>query len=52
MSRSPDSFTQKLRDRVRFPLFLIAGGAASGVNIASRIVLNLIMPYEVAILVA
>jgi putative flippase GtrA len=36
----------------RFIAFIIAGGIAALVNIASRIVFNLIMPYEIAILVA
>jgi len=36
----------------RFALFLVAGGVAALVNIASRIALNLAMPYEVAIIVA
>lgn len=36
----------------RFVLFLLAGGAAALVNISSRIALNLLMPYEVAIVVA
>jgi len=39
-------------DRIRFLLFLLVGGTAAGVNIASRIVLNFLMPYEVAIIVA
>lgn len=36
----------------RFALFVVAGGIAALVNIASRIALNLVMPYEVAIVVA
>ncbi len=36
----------------RFALFVLAGGIAALVNIASRIVLNLAMPYEIAIIVA
>jgi putative flippase GtrA len=36
----------------RFALFLLAGGAAALVNVASRIVLNLAMPYEAAIVLA
>lgn len=36
----------------QFIAFIIAGGIAAVVNIASRIVFNLIMPYEIAILVA
>ena len=36
----------------RFVLFLAAGGTAALVNILSRIALNLVMPYEAAILVA
>ena len=39
-------------ERKRFILFLGAGGAAALVNILSRIALNLVMPYEVAIVVA
>lgn len=33
-------------------LFLVAGGVAAGVNILSRILLNWMMPYEAAIVVA
>lgn len=36
----------------RFALFVVAGGIAALVNIASRIALNQAMPYEVAIVVA
>ena len=36
----------------RFALFVVAGGIAALVNIASRLALNLVMPYEVAIVVA
>jgi putative flippase GtrA len=39
-------------ERKRFILFLGAGGAAALVNILSRVALNLVMPYEVAIVVA
>jgi putative flippase GtrA len=39
-------------ERKRFVLFLGAGGAAALVNILSRIALNAVMPYEVAIVVA
>lgn len=39
-------------ERNRFVLFLLAGGTAALVNIASRIALNWIMPYEIAIVVA
>ena len=39
-------------ERNRFMLFLIAGGTAALVNILSRIALNWIMPYEVAIVAA
>jgi putative flippase GtrA len=39
-------------ERRRFVLFLLAGGIAAGVNILSRIALNYVMPYEVAIVVA
>ncbi len=38
--------------RHRFLLFLAAGGVAAIVNIVSRILLNYVMPYEVAIVVA
>jgi putative flippase GtrA len=38
--------------RQRFVLFVLAGGAAALVNILSRVALNWIMPYEVAIVVA
>jgi len=39
-------------ERRRFILFLGAGGAAAVVNILSRIALNWVMPYEIAIVVA
>lgn len=39
-------------ERRRIVLFLLAGGIAAAVNILSRIVLNLAMPYEAAIVVA
>ena len=39
-------------ERSRFALFVLAGGAAALINILSRIALNWIMPYEVAIVVA
>ena len=39
-------------ERSRFVLFVLAGGTAALVNILSRIVLNWVMPYEVAIIVA
>jgi putative flippase GtrA len=39
-------------ERRRFILFVLAGGTAALVNILSRIALNWIMPYEVAIVVA
>ena len=39
-------------ERRRFILFLGAGGAAAVVNILSRIALNWVMRYEVAIVVA
>jgi putative flippase GtrA len=38
--------------RWQFIAFIIAGGIAALANIASRIAFNLVMPYEVAILVA
>ena len=39
-------------ERKRFALFLFAGGTAALVNILSRVAFNLLMPYEVAIVVA
>jgi putative flippase GtrA len=39
-------------ERRRVLLFVMAGGLAAAINIASRIVLNLAMPYEVAIVFA
>ena len=39
-------------ERKRFVLFVLAGGTAAIVNILSRIALNWLMPYEVAIIVA
>jgi putative flippase GtrA len=39
-------------ERKRFVLFVLAGGTAALVNILSRIALNWVMPYEVAIIVA
>jgi len=39
-------------ERNRFVLFVLAGGTAAIVNILSRIALNWLMPYEVAIIVA
>jgi putative flippase GtrA len=48
----PDRTVDTRGDRVRFLLFLLAGGTAAGVNILSRIVFNLVMPYEIAIVVA
>ena len=39
-------------ERRRFVLFILAGGAAAMANIASRIALNWMMPYEVAIVIA
>ena len=38
--------------RRHFVLFVLTGGFAALVNIVSRIVLNLAMPYEIAIIVA
>lgn len=40
------------RDRWQFILFVLAGGIAAVVNILSRLVLNLVMPYEISIAVA
>ena len=39
-------------ERRRFALFVVAGGVAALVNIGSRILLNLAMRYEIAIVVA
>ena len=39
-------------ERQRFVLFLFTGGVAALVNILSRIALNWVMPYEVAIVIA
>ena len=39
-------------ERRRFALFVLAGGIAALVNILSRVALNWIMPYEVAIVIA
>ena len=39
-------------ERNRFVLFVVAGGTAALVNILSRIALNWVMPYEIAIIVA
>jgi putative flippase GtrA len=39
-------------ERKRFVLFVLAGGTAALVNILSRVALNWLMPYEVAIIVA
>jgi putative flippase GtrA len=36
----------------RFALFLAAGGSAAGVNILSRIAINALVPYEIAIIPA
>jgi putative flippase GtrA len=36
----------------RFALFVLAGGVAALVNIASRLAFSLVMPYEAAIVVA
>lgn len=47
-----DGAAAKDSERRRFVLFVLAGGAAALVNILSRILLNLVMPYEVAIVVA
>jgi putative flippase GtrA len=38
--------------RAQFVLFVLAGGVAAGVNVASRIALSVAMAYEVAIVVA
>ena len=40
------------REGRRAMLFLLAGGIAAAVNIVSRILLNLAMPYEAAIVLA
>jgi putative flippase GtrA len=39
-------------ERRRIVLFVLAGAMAAAVNIASRILLNLAMPYEAAIVLA
>lgn len=39
-------------ERLRFVLFVFAGGTAAIVNILSRIALSRVMPYEIAIVVA
>ena len=39
-------------DRTRFLLFVVMGGVAAGVNILSRLLLSLAMPYEAAIIFA
>ena len=36
----------------RFMAFLLTGGVAAAVNVLSRIVFDLVVPYEVAVLVA
>lgn len=36
----------------RFAIFLLTGGVAAAVNIASRIAFGLVLPYEPAVLVA
>jgi putative flippase GtrA len=43
---------QKPAGRWQLIAFIVAGGIAALVNIASRIAFNLVMPYEVAIFVA
>jgi putative flippase GtrA len=42
----------RLRARSPFALFVFAGGTAALVNVASRIILNLAMNYEAAIVLA
>ena len=39
-------------ERRRFVLFVAAGGTAAVVNVLSRVALNWVMPYEVAIVAA
>jgi putative flippase GtrA len=41
-----------INERRQFVLFLMSGGVAALVNILSRIALNLVMPYEIAIVIA
>lgn len=49
-------FFHEIASRVRasapFALFVMAGGTAALVNIGSRIVFNLVVPYEAAIVLA
>lgn len=49
---STDGAVKPSGERRRMVLFLLAGGIAAAVNIASRIALNWAMPYEAAIVVA
>lgn len=48
------SLARRLRrpETRRFVAFLLTGGLAAGVNVASRVVFDLVMPYEAAVLVA
>ena len=39
-------------DRRRFMAFLLTGGAAAAVNVLSRVVFDLVIPYEASVLVA
>jgi putative flippase GtrA len=45
------AFVNALRTSA-FLRFLLAGGLAAGVNIASRYVFNTVMPFEIAVVVA
>lgn len=48
------SLVKRLRrpETRRFVAFLLTGGVAAGVNVASRLVLGLAMPYEAAVALA
>ena len=48
------SLARRLRrpETRRFAAFLMTGGLAAAVNVASRIVFDLVMPYEAAVAVA
>lgn len=52
MTPAHDPVVKSRADRTRFLLFLVMSGIAAIVNVLSRIVLNLAMPYEAAIVVA
>lgn len=52
MKSAADMATAKSNETRRFALFVSVGAVAAGVNILSRIVFNLVMSYEIAIVVA